>query len=109
MRPLVLILPFAAIAGCTSVLSQQAPSTVAPAATPFEVPMDPGQITCAQLANPNAQAEATNWVMGQARAAAIAGRIAAVPPEADVQAQMMSGCRSNPTARLASVARQLGV
>ncbi len=108
MRPLYLILPFAALTGCMDAPSPNATAVAAPAA-PFVVPMDPGQITCAQLSNPNAQAEAVEWVLGQARAAVLAGRAASVPAPAAVQAQIISACQSTPDARLASVARQIGL
>jgi len=106
MRIILITLPFLAAAGCMSSPASRTPAASAPAA-PFVVPMDPGQITCAQMANPSALMEGANWVMGQARAAGLAGRTSAIANETDAAARLQSACASSPSARLAEISRTI--
>lgn len=78
-------------------------SPSAPAARPlasFNVPMDPGAISCSSLGNPAALTEATVWGIGQARGAFIAGRLASLPSEQDIAAALSSFCAANPSAEI---------
>ncbi|WP_439141498.1 hypothetical protein [Pseudooctadecabacter sp.] len=109
MRTSILVLTCAALTGCTAAPApQSAPRTGSPA-QPFTVPMDPGQIRCASLANPAAVDAATDWVMGLMRAQVLAGRRADMPDTLQVGSDLQSACRSTPQSTLRTAASQLGV
>ena len=70
-------------------------ATPAPTVTiPFVAPMNPSDIRCADLANPAALNEATNWALGHARAAVISGRLQTVPDAATVSQNLSTFCRA---------------
>jgi len=104
-------LAFAICIGLTACISAPETSveTVASPAAPFVVPMDPGQISCANLSNQSALNEATAWTMGRARAAVLAGRRAQTPSEPELAQSLITFCNRNSGANLSSAATQLGV
>ena len=105
MRVLAITFPLLSLAGCIGAPAANAPAaSVAPAA-PFVVPMDPGQITCAEMANSAALSEGARWVMGQARAAVLSGGGATLANEADAAARIAAACTGNPALRLTDVSR----
>jgi len=118
MRRILMILPLAMLAACTTPPSQSgiqnnAAQTGAPGAsvqttTIFTVPMDPGLIPCAALNNPTALNVATEWTMGQARAAALTGRIATTPDTTSVASNLTSFCTANRDETIRAAAKQLG-
>jgi len=106
------LISFAAfsIMGLTACLAP-APQTSAPqaeAALPFNVPMDPGMISCSSLANPQALLVATQWALGQSRAALMAGQIAAAPTADAMSARLADYCRSNGSANIRTATRAVG-
>lgn len=96
MRLPVIALPLALLAGCGAMPADVASPQAAPSApVPFVMPMDPGQLTCAQLSNPAAMDEATDWAMGQARAAVMAGRATQTPDTLTLSAGLSNYCAAN--------------
>jgi len=61
------------------------------------------------LSNPVALAAATDWTMGQARAAALAGRIGGVPDAATVSSGLAGYCNANGGDSVRTAAAQLGI
>lgn len=109
MRIMISGLGLSLLVACGATAPAPAPTNGAATAGPFVVPMDPGQITCGAVANPTALTSATFWAMGRARAAVLAGRLAAEPSEADVSQSIASYCAANPAATVRDAAVQLGV
>lgn len=107
MRSIYMTLPFVVLAACATPNAPQQNGETAVAA-PFNVPMDPGLIQCGQLSNPSALAAATDWTMGQARAAALSGRVGGVPSAADISVNIASYCRANQNQSVRSAASALG-
>lgn len=110
MRPFLptLMIPAMWLAACAAPQPPAAvQSTAAPA--PFEVPMDPGAISCASLSNPTALVAATDWVMGRARAAVLAGTADALPTADTVATNLANYCSANGSDRLRTAAAQLGL
>ena len=107
MRRFLVLLPIVALGGCVSPAPQD--NEAAPVAAPFDVPMDPGLIRCSALTNPVALNAATDWTLGQARAAALSGRINGVPDAASLSNSLASYCRSNSGSTVRSAAAQLGI
>ena len=107
MRMTMLILPLLALPAC----AVQAPQAAAPvtAAAPFSVPMDPGTISCAALSNPAAVDAATDWAMGRARAALLAGRISSLPDTLSLGSSLATFCRENSASTVRDAAAQLGL
>lgn len=111
MRSFLFLAPALLLAACASApVQQNAPqSGPAQAAAPFTMPMDPGALPCAQLGNPAALAEATEWTLGLARAAVLSGRLAAAPDAASTSAALAAFCAGNGSATLRAAAASLGV
>ena len=107
MRTIFLALPVLALHACAPAPTA-APEGAASAA-PFAVPMDPGGISCAHLSNPQALAAASEWAMGQARAAVLAGRIAAVPAAQDVASGLAAYCSGNRGDTVRRAVAQIGL
>jgi hypothetical protein len=74
----------------------------------FTAPMDPGIISCAALSNPAALAVATEWTMGQARAAVMAGRMASAPKPDAMSVALANYCTANETSNVRAAARTMG-
>ena len=108
MRRFQFVLPIVALSGCISP-APQTNDAMPVAAAPFDVPMDPGLIRCSALSNPNALSAATEWALGQARAAALAGRIGGVPDAGAVSSGLAAFCAANSSANVRSAAAQIGV
>lgn len=105
-RP-ALALPLIVLAACGAPALQS--SGGAPeAAAPFTMPMDPGLIRCEQLSNPTALEAATQWALGRARAAALAGTIAGIPDTATLSGNLAAYCRSNRGETIRTATAQLG-
>ncbi len=66
------------------------------AAGPVTVPMDPGQIRCAQIAaNPGYLSAAADWVDGRWRAATLSGALPGpVPDRATLEGSLSAYCES---------------
>lgn len=115
MRLILLIVPIAALAACGSQdLATPAPQTAAsggavPAATLFDVPMDPGLIQCDRLTNPAALTAASNWAIGQARTGVLSGRVAAAPDATVVSNNLALYCSANGGDTVRIAASQLGL
>lgn len=108
MRVLILSLSAIALTAC-SAPSPQRPADIRQASAPFVVPMDPGLIPCAAVSNPAAMAEAVNWTMGRARAAAMAGTAQMAVDPATLEAALSGYCAANPSANLAAATRAIGL
>lgn len=106
MRSYLFILPIIALSACGVPAPQS--NGLAAVATPFDMPMDPGLIRCGQLSNPTALDAATQWSMGQARAAVLAGRSSAAPDEASLSASLAAYCGSHQSATLRTASAQIG-
>lgn len=102
MKHIALALTLLALASCGAAPNAQS-TTPAAAPAPFSMPMDPGQITCAQLANPTALAEAANWAMGHYRAQKLSGARLLTPEPTSVQGAFIIACDRTPTLTLAQV------
>ncbi len=94
------------LSACGSAIAPTTAATVSDAA-PFTAPMDPGQISCSSMTNPTALAEATNWVLGHARAASMSRRLAAVPTADDVSQRIARYCSTTPAANIRAASAQL--
>ncbi|MBU2992968.1 hypothetical protein Q4555_02800 [Octadecabacter sp. 1_MG-2023] len=94
MRYLFLALPVATLSACIAPAPQPT-SDAAVLAQPFTMPMDPGLIRCDQLSNTAALDAATDWTLGRARAAVLAGRLSAVPDTLSVSGALSAYCQSN--------------
>ena len=110
MRRPVLIITLTAVSACAAPGgSDDASASSGAEALPFTVPMDPGTISCAEIANPAALAVGTDWTLGQARAALLAGTRSDLPAADTVSAALASFCAANPSARLRDAAGSLGI
>jgi hypothetical protein len=107
MRSFLFLLPIAALCGCAPPAPQS--GAAAPVAAPFDVPMDPGLIRCGALNNPLALSAATDWALGQARAAALAGRITGVPDAPSLSNSLATYCSANGGDSVRTAAAQLGI
>lgn len=107
MRVKLLILPLLALPACDAAAPQQA--VPAQPASAFSVPMDPGTIQCRSLSNTNALAAASQWAMGRARAAALAGRIASAPDESTVSSNLANYCSANQSDTVRSAVSGIGL
>ena len=74
----------------------------------FTAPMDPGMISCTALSNPAALAVATDWTMGQARAAVMAGRMATAPTPDAMSVALANYCTANGSSNVRTAARTMG-
>ena len=106
MRLGLTLLATAGLAACS--VATPTETSLPDVATPFLVPMDPGDISCSSLSNPVALNEATNWALGRARAAVISGRLQSPPEAAAVSQSLSAFCSANSTSKIASAAAQLG-
>ncbi|MEL6957665.1 MAG: hypothetical protein AAGL89_01790 [Pseudomonadota bacterium] len=86
------------LTGCAAPAPQSSPPLAA--ATAFAVPMDPGAIGCGDIGNSAALTAATEWSLGQARAALLSGRSAASPTASEMSGQIVSFCAANPDATI---------
>ncbi|MCF2904315.1 hypothetical protein L0666_04900 [Octadecabacter sp. CECT 8868] len=107
MRYLFLALPVAALSACIAP-APQSTSDAAVVAQPFTMPMDPGLVRCDQLTNPAALAAATDWALGRARAAVLAGRLSTVPDATTVSGALAAHCQSNRNDILRNAAASVG-
>ena len=108
MRLVFLMAPVVALGACAAPAPQAAaPSSTAAPAAPFNVPMDPGLIQCAQLTNPTAMSAATDWTLGQARASALSGRTTVTTDAANVARNLASYCSANSDTNVRSAAAAL--
>lgn len=105
---LLFTIPLLALAACTGPVGPDAIPDPQANALPFDVPMDPGSISCAQLSNPSALAAATEWATGQARAAALAGRSEAVPPSNVLSQNLGIYCSANRSDTVRTATREIG-
>ena len=106
MRSILVLLSVASLGGCATPAPQSGPA--APVVAPFNVPMDPGQIRCSDLFNPNALAAASEWTLGQLRASAMAGRIDGGFNSNTVSNDLALYCRAHSGEDLRTASRQLG-
>lgn len=116
MRLFLLALPVAALSACAvpalntqpAAASGQQPSAAA-VAGPFTVPIDPGTISCASLSNPTALMAATDWALGKARGATLAGTLTSVPQTSALSGNLASYCSANPTDTVRGAARRFDI
>lgn len=102
--------PLIGLAACGApALGPQTPTDAAAVTAPFDVPMDPGLIRCAQISNPAALAAATDWAMGQARAGLLSGRTASLPDAADLSSNLASYCSANRGDTIRAATAQIGI
>jgi len=107
MRALLFILPIAALPACETTAPQSAAMPLeAPA--PITIPMDPGTLSCTSLQNPTAMLAASDWTLGRARAAALSGRIQAIPDPALIGSNLVDFCIANPSGTVRAAAQQSG-
>jgi len=112
MRLFLLTLPIVSLSACATTDFRPQPSiqTSAPVvAGPFIVPIDPGTIRCANLSNPTALTAATDWALGKARGAALAGTLGAVPDTSVLSGNLASHCSANPNDTVRGAAQQFGI
>lgn len=94
MRLISTVLATATLAACNPTSPQ--PSVTATTAAPFTIPMDPGQISCAQIGTPAALTAATQWAAGHARADLISGQRSEMPADGDLAAEITRTCATRP-------------
>lgn len=107
MRLLLLMVASLSLLGCTAAPMQ--PNETAPFNAPFEAPMDPGTIQCRSLTSPAALEIATDWAMGQARAAVMSGNLTDVPDRAAMADSLTRYCGVNPSDSIADAIGQSGI
>jgi len=112
MRHLLIITACLALSACAAgPVSQSvgAQTSANASAQPFVMPMDPGQIRCAGLANPAALDAATDWTMGLIRGRILSGQRSAEPTRTDVSAALVRYCGANAGATIRAAAANSGV
>lgn len=100
MTRLLLSAPLLALlAACAPANGPDVPRA-GPADGPVTIPMDPGQITCAQVtSNPGYLSAATDWADGRWRAATLSGALPGpVPDRATLSGSIAAYCGSYPAA-----------
>ncbi|MGJ8610153.1 MAG: hypothetical protein ACSHWY_03605 [Octadecabacter sp.] len=109
MRLILWLTPLT-LAACATPALQPAPTGVTQSiAAPFDVPMDPGAISCQSLNNPTALAAAVDWTMGQARAGILSGRTSSVPDASNLSSNLVSFCSENGQSTVRTAATQIGI
>ena len=85
------------------------PSAPTEVAAPVTLPMDPGQVSCAQVnSNSGFAVAGAPWVNGQLRANLMRnGAASASASDAETAAALISFCAANPTATLRSAIASL--
>lgn len=107
MKPLLIALP--ALVLCTACLSPSPDRVNATGdGTAITLPMDPGQISCRQIAaSPAYLTPAAEWITGQLRAAMMRGAFSGPANEAATARALQGYCELNPEGRARSATSSL--